>query len=209
MVLVLSVLVLLVFVLLVFCLVGLTSQNIYGKTVAHLARHHKNEWTLINAKSRAVQEGSDGLVRLQKAVGIIRDGVVMPLADELNNWAGADEVERSSLPTGNSMLPTQSDDHMRVALFGVTQRISKKRGRPPGLKNQSSRRRADCANKSCTRWYDCKGRFRKLKCEFGTGIKAGYYKPREMQRRRTAFDSMLASDPTLSQADAALAVCRI
>ena len=181
----------------------LTSQNIYGKTVAHLARHHKNEWTLINAKSRAVQEGSDGLVRLQKAVGIIRDGVVMPLADELNNWnwAGADEVERSSLPTGNSMLPTQSDDHMRVALFGVTQSISKKRGRPPGLKNQSSRRRADCANKSCTRWYDCKGRFRKLKCEFGTGIKAGYYKPREMQGRRTAFDSMLASDPTLSQAD--------
>ncbi len=122
----------------------LTSQNIYGKTVAHLARHHKNEWTLINAKSRAVQEGSDGLVRLQKAVGIIRDGVVMPLADELNNWnwAGADEVERSSLPTGNSMLPTQSDDHMRVALFGVwsdTKYFKNKAWKTAGSQNQSSK----------------------------------------------------------------------
>jgi hypothetical protein len=96
----------------------LSSQNIYGKTVAHLARHHKNDWTHINAKSRAVQEGSDGLVRLQKAVGVLHEGIVMPLADELYNWVGADEVVLSSLPTGNNLGPRQSEENMRVSLSG-------------------------------------------------------------------------------------------
>ncbi len=34
--------------------------------------------------SRTVLEGSDGLFRLQKAIGVIREGVFRPLADEFN-----------------------------------------------------------------------------------------------------------------------------
>jgi hypothetical protein len=150
----------------------LSSQNIYGKTVAHLARHHKNEWTLIiNAKSRAVQEGSDGLVRLQKA--------------------GADEIVLGSPPSVNNLLPRQSEANMRLSLFGVSDG-----------NNISKKRRADCANRTCTRWYDCKGGYRKLQCEFGPELESGFYIPREMQRGRNAFDRLLASNPTLSKAQA-------
>jgi hypothetical protein len=190
----------------------LSSHNIYGKTVAHLARHHKNESTLINAKSRTVQEGSDGLVRLQKAVGVIREGVFTQFADVLNNWAVADDIVLRIPPSGNNLLPRQSKATMRLvlSLFGVSDgnNISKKRGRPTGVKNHSPRRRADCANRSCTRWYDCntKGGYRKFQCEFGPVLESGFYKPREMQRRRIAFDRLLTSNPTLSKAQAGLAV---
>ena len=151
----------------------LSSHNIYGKTVAHLARHHKNEWTLINAKSRAVQEGSDGLVRLQKAVGVIREGVFMQFPDDLDNWAGADEIVLGSPPSGNNLLPRQSEANMRLSLFGVSDgnNISKKRGRPTGVKNQSPRRRADCANRTCTRWYDCKGGYRKFQVRIWSRVR--------------------------------------
>ena len=129
-------------------------------------------------------------------------------ADELDNWVGADEVVLSTLPTGNNLVPRQSAENMRVSLFGVSNDNNnfKKRGRPTGLKNQSPRRHADCANRTCTRWYDCKGGERKFLCESGTGVESGYYKPREMQRRRRAFDCLLASNPTLSKAQVALAV---
>ncbi len=75
---------------------------------------------------------------MQKAVGVIREGIVMPLADELDNWVGADEVVLSTLPTGNNLVPRQSAENMRVSLFGVSNdnNNSKKRGRPTGLKNQ-------------------------------------------------------------------------
>ncbi len=39
-----------------------------------------------------MQEGSDGLVRLLKAVGVIREGVFRQFPDEINNWTGADEI---------------------------------------------------------------------------------------------------------------------
>ena len=151
----------------------LSSHNIYGKTVAHLARHHKNEWTLINAKSRAVQEGSDGLVRLQKAVGVIREGVFRQFPDDLDNWTGADEIVLGSPPSGNNLLPRQSEANMRLSLFGVSDgnNISKKRGRPTGVKNHSPRRRADCANRTCTRWYDCKGGYRKFQVRIWSRVR--------------------------------------
>ncbi len=155
-----------------------------------------------------MQEGSDGLVRLQKAVGVIREGVFRQFPDDLDNWAGADEIVLGSPPSGNNLLPRQSEANMRLSLFGVSDgnNISKKRGRPTGVENHSPRRRADCANRTCTRWYDCKGGYRKFQCEFGPVLESGFYKPRQMQRRRNAFDRLLASNPTLSKDQAALAV---
>ncbi len=120
----------------------LTSQNIYGKTVAHLARHHKNEWTHINAKSRAVQEGSDGLVRLQNAVGVIREGIVMPLANELDNWVGADEVVLSSLTATSPSLfqPKTLTAWIRTASIPSSRKPSRRhlctsKGKPPKKEN--------------------------------------------------------------------------
>jgi hypothetical protein len=48
------------------------SITIFGKTVEHLQQHHAKEWTHINAKLKALREGSDGLTRLQRAIGLLR-----------------------------------------------------------------------------------------------------------------------------------------
>ena len=146
------------------------NEHVFGKTVEHLIRHHTNVWTSVNAKVMAVREGSRGLKRLQRAVGVLRhDGVVSPVGDdETSLWAGASDVSIDKSQAKNQLIPRQSNADVLVSLFGSSDvapiRINK-RGRTPGTKNKGARRKPDCPNKGCSRWFDCQGGQRRHLCK--------------------------------------------
>lgn len=149
--------------------VMLEKKGIFGKTSEQLERHHANEWSTINSKLKALKEGSDALERLRKAVGSLGrawDGDDSATLDpERDLWNDAETVAPLALLTDSPAIPRVSALQVQASLFGMSSNlyVAKQRGRPQGFKNTRSRRSADCAVVSCTRWYNCRGGYRKMK----------------------------------------------
>jgi hypothetical protein len=191
------------------------SRNIFGKTVEHLQQHHANEWTHINAKLKAVRQGSDGLIRLQRAVGLLRtdlqnDFEIDPTLGEILDRAGAGDIIIGALHVDNARIPRQSQLVTQESLFGSNPSLEptfrRKVGRPPSVKNKTIRRKRDCANKLCSRWFDCMGGAIHTMCQWSNGNNLEHLTTNQRRQRRRHFDKLMLNNPTLSREEAALQI---
>ncbi len=162
-----------------------------------------------------MREGSDGLTRLQRAVGLLctdleDDLVIDSTLSEIHDREGAEDIIICELHVDNRRIPRQSNLVTQESLFGSNPYLEpsyrRKVGRPPSVRNKNIRRIPDCANRSCSRWFECQGGFRKNLCAWDTRNNLGYFNHNEIRKRHRHFDKLMVKEPTLSKDRAALRV---
>ena len=96
--------------------------NIFGKTIEHLQRHHAGQWSTVTAKYRAVRAGGEGLKRLRKAVGSLRNDFTLSDFDLLHHeaeaWNGASEIDLLQTTLDNNLVPRVASHRTEESLFG-------------------------------------------------------------------------------------------
>ena len=150
-------------------------KGIYGKTSEQLQRHHANEWTVKNAKLKAVREGSDALLRLRQAVGALGRGlqIVGSGINDIDAWDGAETIGPITFPRDNPLIPRHNEAHVKASLFGPSRRNTPQTrtpGRKQGVRDKNPehsfirRQQRDCANPLCRDWLTCRGGVRRQYC---------------------------------------------
>ena len=193
-------------------------KGIYGKTSELLQRHHANEWTRINAKRKAVCEGSDALERLRQAVGALGREHVENITDP-DAWHGAQTVLPVVLQRDIPLLPRADHHQVRISLFGVSQfgapLVRKKHGRhrgTPDIHPDASfvrRQLPDCANPLCLAWSNCKAGVRRNLCPWYKTLCDStpclvYLTKKEMRDRRAQYLEIMNRHPTMGENCAAM-----
>ena len=185
-----------------------------------LQRHHANEWTRINAKRKAVCEGSDALERLRQAVGALGREHVQSITDP-DAWHGTQIDLPVVLQRDNPLLPRLNNQQVRISLFGVSSfaapLVRKKAGRQRGTQDIHPdvslvrRQLPDCANPCCLAWNNCKGGVRRKLCPWYTNLSAStpypvYLTKKEMRVRREQYLELMTRHPTLGENCAAMSL---
>jgi hypothetical protein len=110
----------------------------------------------------------------------------------------------------NPRIPRQSQLGTQESLFGSNPYLEltfrRKVGRPPNRKNKNIRRKPDCGNKLCSRWFDCMGGAIHTMCQWSHGNNLDHLTVNQLRQRRRRFDKFMLNNPTLSREQAALQI---
>ena len=133
-----------------------------------------------------------------------------PTLGEILDRDGAGDIILGALHVDNPRIPRQSQLGTQESLFGsnpfLEPTFRRKVGRPPSVKNKNIRRKPDCGNKMCSRWFDCMGGAIHTMCQWSNGDNREHFTVNQLRLRRRRFDKLMLNNPTLSREDGALQI---